>query len=85
MLQLQTTAQLVFTCEASTIAEAHVPCYRARVEREVEQLYRQRLEHNCYLERSNQQKLYNWGQRERAKNYLLPHCDKLRGLYGLYT
>ena len=55
------------------------------MEREVEQLYRQRLEHNCYLERSNQQKLYNWGQRERAKNYPLPHCDKLRGLYGLYT
>ena len=67
----------------------HVDCpktvCRARVEKEVETLYRQRLEHNCYVERSNQQKLYNWGQRERAKNYPLPHCDKLRGLYGLYT
>jgi len=61
------------------------PVCRARVEKEVETLYRQRLEHNCYVERSNQQKLYNWGQRERAKNYPLPHCDKLRGLYGLYT
>ena len=62
-----------------------LPCCRARVEREVEQLYRQRLEHNCYLERSNQQKLYNWGQRERAKNYPLPHCSNLRCLYVLYT
>ncbi|EIE27752.1 DnaJ-domain-containing protein [Coccomyxa subellipsoidea C-169] len=61
---------------------------RARVENEVEALFKERLEQQCYAERVNQQRLYRWGQVERAKAFPLPHCEELKATFGstrMYT
>jgi len=44
--------------------------------------FKDRLETGCYQERLNQQKLYRWGQTERAKNFPLPHCEELKSMFG---
>ncbi len=61
---------------------------RQRVENEVEALLRERLEQQCYAERVNQQRLYRWGQVERAKAFPMPHCEQLKATFGttrMYT
>jgi carboxylesterase type B len=52
------------------------------VEAAVEMQFRERLEQQCYAERVNQQRLYRWGQTERAKTFPLPHCDELKNVFG---
>lgn len=55
---------------------------RLRLEGEVEVAYKQRLEQRCYNERLTQQKLYRWGQAERARNLELPNCAELNSRFG---
>ncbi|KAK9830407.1 hypothetical protein WJX72_011593 [[Myrmecia] bisecta] len=55
---------------------------RHRVEQEVEFLYKDRLEKRCYAERLNQQKLYRWGQKDRAKAMELNNCDEIAQRFG---
>ncbi|KAK9832482.1 hypothetical protein WJX81_000719 [Elliptochloris bilobata] len=55
---------------------------RLRLEGEVEVAYKQRLEQRCYNERLTQQKLYRWGQSERARSMELPNCSELNSRFG---
>lgn len=48
----------------------------------MEALFRERLEQLCYAERLNQQRLYGWGQVERAKAFPIPHCEELKSMFG---
>ena len=48
----------------------------------MEVAYKQRLEQRCYNERLTQQKLYRWGQSERARNLDLPNCAELNSRFG---
>ena len=55
---------------------------RMRLEGEVEVAYKQRLEQRCYNERLTQQKLYRWGQSEKARSMELPGCSELNSRFG---
>jgi len=55
---------------------------RLRLEGEVEVAYKQRLEQLCYNERLAQQKLYRWGQAQRARAMELPNCAELNTRFG---
>ena len=48
----------------------------------MEVAYKQRLEQRCYNERLTQQKLYRWGQSEKARSMELPGCSELNSRFG---
>lgn len=68
-------------CPSQTPSSPVLPG-RLRLEGEVEVAYKQRLEQRCYNERLTQQKLYRWGQAERARNLDLPNCAELNSRFG---
>jgi hypothetical protein len=55
---------------------------RIQVEQEVELTYKQALEQRCSSERMQQQQLYRFGQKERARQMSLKHCDEISERFG---
>mmetsp|Transcript_17393 Transcript_17393/g.20872 ORF Transcript_17393/g.20872 Transcript_17393/m.20872 type:complete len:360 (-) Transcript_17393:398-1477(-) len=50
---------------------------RVRLETRIEYEYKDILEQLCHYERIQQKKFFRWGEKERARNMQLPHCQEL--------
>lgn len=64
------------------MSEVRPDTRRVQIEHEVNLAYKERLDRLCYNERVSQQRMYRWGQTEKAKAMPLSACKEIGERFG---